>query len=76
MADKFDVAHHLTALEEGPEILVMDLNESDPKKGILKKSLQVYEGSYEIGKRIRPVTFILCNPKSKQERGIFHSQEK
>ena len=38
-------------------------------------SLQIYEGPYEIKKQVRPGTYILWNPESKEERGMFHSQD-
>ena len=65
----------MTALKEGDIVLVKAINESDPKRKILKKFLQIYEGPYQIKKQIRPGTFILWNPGSKEERGMFHSQD-
>ena len=47
-----------------------------PLKGkFLKKFLQIYEGLYEIKKQVSPETFILWNPKSKEERGMFPTQD-
>ena len=51
------------------------INELDPKEKILKKFLQIYEGTYEIKKQIRPGTFILWNLESKVKRGMFYSQD-
>ena len=73
-ASKFNKAHRLTALKEGDYVLVKAVNESDPKKNILKKFLQIYEGPYQIKKQVRPGTYILWNPESKEERGMFHTQ--
>ena len=69
-AAKFNKDHRLTALKEGDTVLVEAINESDPRRKILKKFLQIYEGPYQIKKQIRPGTFILWNPESKEERGI------
>ena len=74
-ASKFNEAHRLTALKTGDYVLVKAINESDPKRKILKKFLQIYEGPYEIKKQVRPGTYILWNPESKEERGMFHSQD-
>ena len=74
-ASKFNEAHRLTALKEGDYVLVKAINESDPKKKILKKFLQIYEGPYQIKKQVRPGTYILWNTESKEERGIFHTQD-
>ena len=74
-AAKFNKDHRLTALKEDDIVLVKAINESDPKRKILKKFLQIYEGPYQIKKQIRPGTFILWNPVSKEERGMFHSQD-
>ena len=74
-ASKFNEAHHLTSLREGDHVLVKAINESDPKRKILNKFLQIYEGPYEIKKQDRPGTYILCNPESKEERGMFHTQD-
>ena len=51
------------------------INESALKKKLLKKILQIYVASYEIKKQVRPGTYILWNPESKEERGMFHSQD-
>ena len=51
------------------------VNESEPKMKILKKFLQIYEGPCEIKKQVRPGTYILWNPESKEEKGMFHSQD-
>ena len=74
-AAKFNKDHRLTALNEGDTVLVKAIDESDPKRKILKKFLQIYEGPHQIKKQIRPATFILWNPVSKVERGMFHSQD-
>ena len=74
-ASRFNEAHRLTSLKEGDYVLVKAINESDPKRKILKKFLQIYEGLYEIKKQVRPDTYILWNPKSKEERGMFHTQD-
>ena len=74
-AAKFNRDHRLTALKEGDTVLVKAINESDAKRKILKKFLQIYEGPYQVKKQIRPGTFILWNPESKEERGMFHSQD-
>ena len=74
-ASRFNEAHHLIALRKGDSVLVKAINESDPKKKLLKKFLQIYEGRYEIKKQFRPGTYILWNPESKEERGMFHSQD-
>ena len=63
------------ALKEGDVVLVKAINESDPKRKILKKCSQIYEGPYQIKKQIRHGTVILWNPESEEERGIFHSQD-
>ena len=74
-ASKFNEAHRLTALKEEVNVLVKAVNESDPKKKNLKKFLQINEGLYEIKKQVRPRTYILWNPESKVERGMFHTQD-
>ena len=74
-ASKFNETLRLPALKEGDYILVKAVNESDPKRKILKKFLQIYEGPYEIKKQVKPGTYILWNPESKEERGMFHSQD-
>ena len=74
-ASKFDEAHRLTTLKEGDYVLVKAINELDPKHKILKKFLQIYEGPYEIIKEVRAGTYILWNPESKEERGMFHTQD-
>ena len=74
-ASRFNEAHRLAVLKEGDRVLVKAINESDPKKKVLKKFLQIYEGPYEIKKQVRPGTFILWNPESKEERGMFHAQD-
>ena len=72
---KFIEGHHLITLKEGDNMLVKAINESDPKKKILKKLLQIYESPYEIEKEVRPGTYIMWNPESKEERGMFHNQD-
>ena len=74
-ASKSNEAHRLTALKKGDSVLVKAINESDPKRKVLKKFLQIYEGPYEIKKEVRPGTYILWNPESKEERGMFHTQD-
>ena len=74
-AAKFNKDHRLTALKEGDTVLVKAINESDPKRKILKEFLQIYKGPYWIKKQIRPGTLILLNPESEEERGMFHSQD-
>ena len=74
-ASKFNEAHLLITLKEGDYVLVKAINESDPKRKILKKFLQIYEGPYESKKQVRPGTYILWNPESKEEKGMFHSQD-
>ena len=74
-ASKFNEAHRLTLLKEGDYVLVKAINESDPKGKILKKFLQIYEGPHEIKKQVRPGMYILWNPKSKEERGMLHTQD-
>ena len=74
-SSKFNEAHPLTALEEGNYVLVNAVNESEPKRKLLKKFLQIYEGPYEIKRQVRAVTYILRNPESKEERGMFHSPD-
>ena len=74
-ASKFDVAHRLTALKEGDYVLVKAVNESDPKRKLLKNFLHIYESPYEIKKEVRAGTFILWNPESKEKRGMSHSQD-
>ena len=74
-ASKFNEAHRLTTLKKEDCVLVKAINESDPKRKILKKFLQIYEGPYEIKKEVRPGTYILWNPESKEERGMFHIQD-
>ena len=74
-ASRFNEADRLTALKEEDYVLVKAVNESDPKRKIFKKFLQIYEGPYEIKKQVRPGTYILWNPESKEERGMFHSQD-
>ena len=56
-------------------MLVKAINKSDPRNKILKKFLQIYKGSYKIKKQVRPGTYILWCPESKEERGMFHSQD-
>ena len=56
-------------------MLVKAINESDPKRKVLKKFLQIYEGLYETKKEVRPGTYILWNPESEEERGMFHTQD-
>ena len=56
-------------------MLLKAINESDPKKKIFKKFLQIYERPYEIKKGVRPGTYIMWKPESKEERGIFHTQD-
>ena len=51
------------------------MNKSDPKRKVLKKFLQTYEGPYEIKREVRPGTYILWNPESKEERGMFYTQD-
>ena len=63
-ASKFNEAHRLTSLKEGDHVLVKAINESDPKRKILKKFLQIYKGPYEIKTQVRPGTYILWNPES------------
>ena len=72
---EFTEAHRLTALKKGDYVLVKAVNEWDPKKKILKKFLQIYEGPYEIKKQVRPGTYILWNPESQEERGMLHTQD-
>ena len=74
-ASKFYEAHRLTTFQEGDNVLLKAINESDPKKKILKKFLQIYEGPYQIKKEIRPGTYILWNPESKEKRGMFRTQD-
>ena len=74
-ASKSNEAHRLTALKGGDYVLVTAVNESDPKRKILKKFLQIYEGPYKIKKQARSGTYILWNPESKEERGMFHTQD-
>ena len=74
-AAKFNEDHRLAALKAGEIVLIKAINETDPKRKILKKFLQTFEGPYQIKKQIRPGTFILWNPVSKEERGMFHSQD-
>ena len=45
-AFQFNEAHRLEALKEGNYVLVKAINESGPKRKILKKFLQIYEGPY------------------------------
>ena len=47
-ASRFNEAHRLTALKEGDYVLVKAVNESDPKRKILKKFLQISSGSTPI----------------------------
>ena len=56
-------------------MLVKAINESDPKKEVLKKFLQIYECPYEIKKQVRPGTYFLWNSESNEERGMFHTQD-
>ena len=72
---KLNAAHRLITLKEGDNVFVKAINESDPKKKILKKFLQIYEGPYEIKKEVRPGTYILWDTECKEERGIFHTQD-
>ena len=74
-ASKFNEAHRLSALKEGDCVRVKAINESDPKRKILRKFLQIYEGPYVLKKEVRPETYILWNPESKEERGMFHTQD-
>ena len=74
-ASKFNEAHRLTSLKEGHYVLVKAINESDPKRKILKNFLQIYKGPYEIKTKVRPGTYILWNLKSKEERRMFHTQD-
>ena len=74
-ASKFNEAHRLITLKERDNVLVKAIIESDPKKEILKKVLKIYEGPCEIKKQVRLGTYILWNPESKEERGIFHTQD-
>ena len=74
-ASKFNEAHRLTTLKEGDKVLVKAINESDPKRKYLKTFLQIYEGPYGIKKEVRPGTYIWWNPESKEERGMFHTQD-
>ena len=74
-ASKFNEAQRLTSLKEGDHVLVKAINESDPKLKILKKFLQIYVGPYETKNEVRPGTYILWNPESKEDRGMFHTQD-
>ena len=74
-ASKFNEAHRLTDLKKGDYVLVKAVDESDPKRKILKNFLQIYEGPYEIKKQVRPGTYILWSPEWKEERGMLHSQD-
>ena len=74
-ASKFNEAHRLIEFKEGDYVLVKDESEFDPKRKILKKFLQIYDGPYQIKKQVRPGTFILWNPQSKEERGMLHTQD-
>ena len=74
-ASKLHEAHRLTTLKEGDNVLVKAINESDPKRKILKKFLQIYVGPYGIKKQVGPGTYILWNPESKEERGMYHTQD-
>ena len=73
-AAKSNEWHPLMALKDDV-VLVKAINESDPKKKILKEFLQICEGPYQIKKQIRPGTFISWKPESEEERGMFHSQD-
>ena len=72
---KFDKGYRLTVLEEGDIMLIKAINESNPRRRILRKFLQIYEGPYKVKKQIRPRTFILWNPDFKEQRGMFDSQD-
>ena len=68
-ASKFNEAHRLTSLKEGDYVLVKAINKSDPKRKILMKFLQIYEGPYEIKKQVRPRI-------QRRKRDIPHSRFK
>ncbi|XP_043472740.1 uncharacterized protein LOC122505295 [Leptopilina heterotoma] len=74
-ADKFNISHKLSEFKVGDQVLLKLLNKSDKENKIIAKFLQVYEGPYEIKKVVKKGTYILWDPKSKIEKGMYHSQD-
>ncbi|XP_044767166.1 uncharacterized protein LOC123323031 [Coccinella septempunctata] len=57
----------------GDLVLLKANNTSSAIKSEIKKFLLLFEGPFEIKKKIHDHTYVLVSPKTGEERGIFHS---
>ncbi|XP_043276052.1 uncharacterized protein [Venturia canescens] len=73
-AEKVNSQHKITEFRVGDLVLVKALNVSNPATRTLAKFLPLYEGPYEVKRKINNTSYILKILESEKERGMFHAQ--
>lgn len=61
--------------ENGTKVMINVIRNPDKINKITKKFLEIYEGPYIVHDQIRPATYILKNPTTNIERGIFNIKD-
>ena len=59
--------------QSGDLVLVKACNVANAAAGKVAKFLSLYEGPYEVKKKIARNTYVLSNTKTDRERGVFHA---
>lgn len=74
-SSKFNNQHRITEFQLGDKVLVKALNVSNPATKTIAKFLPLYEGPYEIKRKISNTSYILKYIGKEKERGLFHAQD-
>ena len=74
-AEKTNAGQKITTYQKNEQVLGKAYNLSDKALKRTAKFMSVFEGPFIVDKIIREGTYLITDPKSHRERGIFHAHD-